>query len=67
MVTARVEQEKEKLEKTLTPKVIDGELLRIAKVALPQIVDATKDSDQGLIYVGKLRKVLEDRLGNTSN
>jgi len=60
MSEARVEHEKEKLEKTLTPKITDDEFLRIAKATLPQIVDATKDSDQGLIHVGKLRKVLKE-------
>ena len=67
MSEARVEHEKEKLEKTLTPRITDDELLHIAKATLPQIVDITKDSDQGLIHVGKLRKTLEESTGTYIN
>lgn len=64
---ATVTTEKEKLEKRLKGKVQDDELLRIAKAVLPQIVDVNKDSDQGLIKVGKLRKTLEEATGTYIN
>lgn len=64
---ARVKGEEEKLEKTLKGRIQDDELLRIARAVLPQIVDTTKDSDQGLIKVGRLRKVLEESTGTYIN
>ena len=56
-------KQQKKVEKALQPQVPKEELLRISKAILPQIVDANKDSDQGLINVQRMRKVLEEASG----
>lgn len=67
MSEATLKTETEKLEKTLKGKVDDNELFRLAKAVLPQIVDVNKDSDQGMIKVGKLRRTLEEATGTYIN
>lgn len=49
----------EKLEKALEPKRTFEDLVDRAKLILPQIVDTTKDSDQGLVDVAKMRQFLK--------
>lgn len=64
---ATIEKQKQKLEKTLKGRVKDEELMHICKAILPDVVDVTKDSDQGMIKVGKLRSTLENATGTYVN
>lgn len=48
----------EKLENALTPKQTLEDLKEKALLILPQIVNTKKDSDQGLIDVGEMRRLL---------
>jgi hypothetical protein len=51
-----VKKQEDKLEKALQPKRSFNGDVEKGMLILPQIVDATKDSDQGLIDVHKLRR-----------
>lgn len=55
---AATKRENEKLEKTLSPRETMDDLKEKALLILPQIVNANKDSDQGLIDVSMLRDKL---------
>lgn len=56
-------KQEEKMQKALAPQVNKEEMLRICKAVLPQVVDVTKDSDQGLINIVMLRDVVEEATG----
>jgi hypothetical protein len=49
---------REKLEKTLSPKQTMDDLKEKALLILPQIVNPNKDSDQGLIDISLMREKL---------
>lgn len=49
----------EKMEEALKPKKTFEDTLERARLVLPQIVDLNKDSDQGIIDVGEMRRVLK--------
>lgn len=49
----------EKLEQSLKPKRTSEELKERAMLILPQIVNVTKDSDQGLIDISEMRRILK--------
>lgn len=55
---AATKRETEKLEKTLSPRETMDDLKEKALLILPQIVNANKDSDQGLVDVGEMRRLL---------
>ena len=52
-------RKEEKLEEALKPKRTFEDTLERAKLVLPQIVDLNKDSDQGIIDVGEMRRILK--------
>lgn len=49
----------EKMEEALKPKKTFEDTLERAKLVLPQIVNLNKDSDQGIIDVGEMRRILK--------
>lgn len=54
---------KKKLEKILEGELTHKQLLVIAKASLPQIVNVNRDTDQGLIKIDVLKKVVKDSAG----
>jgi len=56
---AKAIKDTEKLENALTPKQTLEDLKEKALLILPQIVNANKDSDQGLIDVAEMRRLLK--------
>ena len=56
-------KETENLERTMKGRRPLEEDVQKALLILPEIVDVTKDSDQGMIGVNNMQKVFKDRLG----
>lgn len=52
-------RKEEKLEEALKPKRTFEDTVERAKLVLPQIVNLNKDSDQGIIDIAEMRRVLK--------